>query len=407
MREDDLLDVTAPQNSHNPTNDNETLNASDEDNLDFVKPSMLAYKVEMSSNTLGEIERDDQDDENPSDDLFEHLRIVTDKGQSPLRIDKFLTDRMANVSRTKIQNAIHAGAVTVNGQVVKPNFKISPNQTISLVLPSAPSDSTVLPEDLPLNVVYEDEDVLVINKPAGLVVHPGLGNPNGTLVNALAHYFKDRPLPMRDGIIDRPGLVHRIDKDTSGLMVVAKNDYAMQHLANQFFYHTIERRYWALVWGQPNNLEGTIDVNMGRHPMDRSFITTFPDGDEGKRAITHYKVLEPMYYVSLVECRLETGRTHQIRVHMKYLGHPLFQDERYGGHRIVKGTIFTKYKQFVQNSFKVLTRQALHAKTIGFEHPTTGEFLRFDSEMPEDMTNVLQRWRDYVSARRDLLERGL
>ncbi len=369
---------------------------------EFEEPNEVT-DPSLEINGFFSLEKHDGDSE--SDDLFDHHQIVTDRGQHLTRLDRYLTDRLPNVSRTKVQNAIRAGAVKVDGKDVKPNFKIGGGQIISMVLASSSDNGFVEPQNIPLNIVFEDEDVLVLNKPAGLVVHPGLGNPRGTLVNGLAYYFQGKDqLPIRDGIADRPGLVHRIDKDTSGLMVIAKNEYAMQHLANQFFHHTIERRYWAIVWGQPEVEEGTIDVRIGRHPMDRSFITAFPNDDEaGKNAVTHYKCLEPMYYVSLVECKLETGRTHQIRVHMKYLGHPLFQDERYGGHRIMKGTIFTKYRQFVQNCFKVINRQGLHAKTLGFEHPRTGEFVRFSSELPDDMQNVLMRWRDYLSSRKELL----
>jgi 23S rRNA pseudouridine1911/1915/1917 synthase len=359
----------------------------------------------MENIDISDLEAIQPNDEPQNDGMYEHHRITIDKGQSQTRIDKFLLDRISQVSRNKIQNAIRAGSVRVDGQEVKPNYKIRPLQTIVVVLPTAPSDGYIEPQEIPLNVVYEDDDVMVINKQPGLVVHPGLGNHDHTLVNALAWYFKEKQLPIKAGNQpDRPGLVHRIDKDTSGLMVIAKNDYAMTHLAKQFFDHSIDRTYWALVWGQPEEMAGTIDMPVGRNPRDRMLMHVFTDGnDEGKQAITHYKVIEPMYYVSLVECKLETGRTHQIRIHMKHLGHTLFQDERYGGDEILKGTIFTKYKQFVLNCFKVMTRQALHAKTLGFTHPTTGERMFFESELPEDFSQVLQKWREYLNTRKSLL----
>jgi 23S rRNA pseudouridine1911/1915/1917 synthase len=344
-------------------------------------------------------------DSQESDELYEHHRIVAEKGVVSVRIDKFLMDRLPRVSRNRVQNAIRSGSIKVNEKEVKPNYKIRPLEVVTVVLPHPPSDGKIVAEDIPLTIVYEDDDLMVINKQPGLVVHPGLGNYEGTLVNALAWYFKDKNLPNKAGnLSDRPGLVHRIDKDTSGLMLIAKSDYAMTHLAKQFFDHTIERTYNALVWGQPNELAGTIESNIGRNPRDRMQFCVLPEGEEGKHAITHYKTLEPMYYVSLVECKLETGRTHQIRVHMKSMGHPLFQDARYGGHEIVKGTVYTKYKQFVLNAFKIMTRQALHAKTLGFTHPTTGERMQFDSELPDDFANVLTKWRDYLNHRKELLE---
>lgn len=338
------------------------------------------------------------------DEAYEHYRFVADKGQSAIRIDKFLFDRIERISRSRVQNAIRAGAVLVDNQPVKPSYKIRPLQTIQIIFPEMPHDGTIEPEDIPLNIVYEDEDVLVINKPAGLVVHPGVGVYKSTLVNGLAFYLRDKLPQAPDGNqISRPGIVHRIDKDTSGLMVVAKNEYAMTHLARQFFYHTIERRYWALVWGEPEQLSGTVDVHLGRSPNDPSVIVPFPDGEQGKHAITHYKVIEPMYYVSLIECKLETGRTHQIRVHMKYKGHSLFMDEKYGGNRILKGTIFTKYKQFALKTMETCPRQALHAKSLGFEHPTTGKWMYFESELPDDFKTALDMWRDYVTDRKKLL----
>ena len=338
------------------------------------------------------------------DEMYEHHRWIVDKGQTAMRIDKFLTDKIAKISRNKVQNAIKAGAVLVDELPVKPSQKIKPNQRITIVFPEMPEHGGVDADYVPLNIVYEDEDLIVINKQAGLVCHPGVGNQRGTLVNGLAYYLQDKMTDFTElGAEERPGLVHRIDKDTSGLIVVAKNQYAMTHLAKQFFYHTIERRYWALVWGQPNELAGTINVHIGRSPNEHSVIVPFPEADAGKHAVTHYKVLEPMYYVSLLECKLETGRTHQIRVHMKYLGHPLFMDEKYGGARILKGTIFTKYKQFAMKAMDAIPRQALHARSLGFEHPTTGKWMNFEAELPEDFTKALQMWREYVTERRNLM----
>ncbi len=361
------------------------------------------YMPTSEDNELEEHVQDDQDGQT-DDELYEHHRFTADKGQTVTRIDKFLTDRLAKVSRNKIQNAIRAGSVLVDDKTVKPNYKIKPLQQISIVFPEMPEHGRIEPDYIPLNIIYEDDDVIVINKQAGLVCHPGVGNYRGTLVNGLAYYLRDKiPDYSEVGADDRPGLVHRIDKDTSGLLVVAKNQFAMTHLARQFFYHTIERRYWALVWGQPDELEGTINVHIGRSPNEHSVIIPFPEGEQGKYAVTHYKVIEPMYYVSLVECKLETGRTHQIRVHMKYLGHPLFMDTKYGGHRILKGTIFTKYKQFVLKTMDILPRQALHARSLGFEHPTTGKWMQFEAELPPDYAQGLERWRDYVNERRSLV----
>ncbi|MFZ6010506.1 MAG: RluA family pseudouridine synthase [Bacteroidota bacterium] len=332
---------------------------------------------------------DDRDDE-----LFEHFRIVADPGQTLLRIDKFLMDRLPNVTRTKIQDGIHEGFVKVNDKVIKPNYKVHPNDVITVSLPQPPRETEVLPENIPLNIVFEDEHLLVINKPAGMVVHPAYQNWTGTLVNALTYHFQNLPqLPNNDG---RPGLVHRIDKDTSGLLVIAKTETVMTSLAKQFFDHTIERTYWALVWGVPDPPQGTIDVNVGRSLKDRRVTVAFPEGDMGRNAITHYKILKDLRYVSLVECRLETGRTHQIRAHMKHLGHTLFNDALYGGDQVLKGTVFSKYKQFVENCFKVIPRQALHAKTLGFTHPVTKELLRFDSDIPDDIKDAIEKWEHYV-----------
>ena len=351
----------------------------------------------MTSIKISDLER--------QDDLYIHEQIVVDRGQRPLRIDKFLMDKLDQISRNRLQNAIKASCVLVNEKEVKSNYKIKPDDVISLVLPRNPDDVEILePENIPLDIVYEDAELMVINKQPGLVVHPGVGNPKGTLVNALLYHFRDTELPVMQGnTASRPGLVHRIDKDTSGLLVIAKTDYAMTHLARQFFYHTIEREYVALVWGEPEQEEGTIVGHIGRHPTLPKRFYVFPEGDQGKHAITHYSVIERLYYVSLVKCILETGRTHQIRVHMKYRGHTLFNDARYGGDKILKGTIFSKYKQFVENCFTILPRQALHARVLGFEHPTTGEKMRFVSDLPQDMAQVLDKWRNYVKSRKENL----
>jgi 23S rRNA pseudouridine1911/1915/1917 synthase len=336
-----------------------------------------------------EIISDEQDDE-----LFEHHRIIADRGQALLRIDKFLMDRLPNVTRTKIQDGIHNGFVKVNEKPIKPNYKVRPQDIITVAFPQPPRDTDVVPENIPLNIVFEDDYVLVINKPAGMVVHPAYNNWTGTVVNALAYHFQNLPqMPGNDG---RPGLVHRIDKDTSGLLVIGKTEAALTNLAKQFFDHTIERTYWAMVWGVPDPAEGTINVNVGRSLKDRRVTTAFPQGDFGRNAITHYKLLKDLRYVSILSCRLETGRTHQIRAHMKYLGHPLFNDAMYGGDQIQKGTVFSKYKQFVENAFKVIPRQALHAKTLGFTHPQTKELMRFESELPDDFKNVIEKWEHYV-----------
>ncbi|MEY2904448.1 MAG: hypothetical protein RJA52_464 [Bacteroidota bacterium] len=335
-----------------------------------------------------------------NDDFQDLVEIKIDPGQSALRIDKFLTDRLDRVSRNRIQQAIAVGAVMVNQKSIKSNYKIRPNDFISILIPRPPESSReIIPENIPLDIVYEDDDLLIVNKPPGLVVHPGVGNHRGTLVNALKYYLGANE--------EKVGLVHRIDKDTSGLLVVAKNEISMSHLAKQFFYHTIERTYFALCWGEPNPLKCTIIGNIGRHPRFRKQFTVFPDGDQGKEAITHYEVIEPLYFVSLVKCNLETGRTHQIRVHLKYLGHPLFNDERYGGDRILKGTIFTKYKQFVNNVSDILPRQALHAASLGFIHPTTGKKMYFEQELPPDFKNALDKWRNYVNYQKSKIDNDL
>lgn len=336
---------------------------------------------------------------------YEDVEIKVDPKQQPIRIDKFLLTKLANVSRTRIQNAVSEGEVLVNGKVVKSNYKINPGEMITFSLPRRhDKNDKVVPEDIPLDIVYEDEDVMVINKPAGLVMHPGVGNWTGTLVNGLMHYLGNTELPVREGeFYDRPGLVHRIDKDTSGIIVVAKSTLAMDSLTKQFFDHTIKRKYKALIWGALDEETGTVDNYIGRNPANRLVNMVFPEENIGKRAITHWKVLEDLYYVSLVECQLETGRTHQIRVHMKHLGHPLFSDARYEGDQIRKGTVFTKYKQFVQNVFKIMPRQALHAYSLGFEHPRTKEQVYFEQELPPDFAECLEKWRHYVSYRKELI----
>ena len=335
-------------------------------------------------------------------DFMEKRVILVDPKQEPIRIDKYLMGKLEKVTRNKVQSSIVNGLVLVDGKVVKSNHKVKPLQKIECLVPESNENTiNVIPEDIPLDIHYEDEDVLVIYKPSGLVVHPGVGNTSGTLVNGLLHYFSKKDLPVMEGNdVDRPGLVHRIDKDTTGLMVIAKNELAMSGLAKQFFDHSIERTYQALVWGSFEESEGTIEGNIGRHLKDRLQMAVFPDGEVGKHAVTHYKVLEDLYYVSLVECRLETGRTHQIRVHMKYIGHTLFNDERYNGNSILKGTVYSKYKQFVQNTFELIPRTALHAKSLGFIHPRTGKKMRFDTELPKDMQAALDRWRAYVSTRK-------
>ena len=329
------------------------------------------------------------------DELFEHFRFDVTPGQQLLRIDKFLMNLIPNATRNKIQNAATNGDIYVNDVPVKSNYKVKPADVIRIMLSHPPFENRVDPEDIPLDIVYEDDVLLVINKPPGLVVHPGHGNYTGTLVNALAFHFEN--LPMNSS--ERPGLVHRIDKNTSGLLVIAKTEAAMTHLAKQFEAKTSEREYIALVWGNVKEDEGTIEGNISRHVKDRMQMAVFGDPEIGKPAVTHYKVLERFGYVTLVSCILETGRTHQIRVHMKHIGHTLFNDERYGGDQILKGTTFTKYKQFVDNCFKILPRQALHAKTLGFVHPTTKEMMRFDTPVPNDMLECIEKWRNYSQAK--------
>ncbi|MCB8994347.1 MAG: RluA family pseudouridine synthase [Bacteroidales bacterium] len=337
------------------------------------------------------------DDEVNEGELYEHYRFVADPGQSLLRIDKFLVNRLENTSRSRIQAASDAGNILVNDLPVRSSYKVKPGDIISIVLPDPPREIELLPENIPINIVYEDDQLIIVNKNPGMVVHPGYGNYTGTLINALMYHLKDNPLFQKGE--QRPGLVHRIDKDTSGLLVVAKTELAMNKLALQFFNKTSKRKYTALVWGNMEEDEGTITGNLGRNPKDRKKMHVFPDDSEGKHAVTHYKVLERFDYVNLVECRLETGRTHQIRVHFQYIKHPLFNDPDYGGNQILRGTTFTKYRQFIENCFRILPRQALHARSLGFIHPTTGKEMYFESEIPQDMQTVLEKWRRYVSGR--------
>lgn len=341
----------------------------------------------------------DTDDGEEQDGLYEHFRFTVDRGQSLLRIDKFLTSRIENASRNRVQCAADAGNILVNGKSVKSSYKVKPLDTISIVMPYPRRGVEIVPENIPLNILFEDNDILVIDKAAGMVVHPGHGNYSGTLVNALAYYLKDSPA--FNNADERGGLlVHRIDKNTSGVIVVAKNELAHSKLARQFFDHTTQRKYMALVWGTFNEPEGTVVGNIARSTRDKLKMAVYdPDSGIGKHAVTHYSVIEELGYVSLVECRLETGRTHQIRVHFESIGHPLFNDERYGGNRILKGTTFTKYKQFVENCFTILPRHALHAALLGFKHPTTGQQMVFESPLPADMEQVIEKWRRYLTNR--------
>jgi len=326
--------------------------------------------------------------------MFEHFRLEADQGQAPMRLDVYMSTHLEDTSRSRIQQALKEGYVLVNDRTEKANYIVRPADIIKFVMPYRRRGHEIVAQDIPLDIVFEDDDVLVVNKPAGMVVHPGHGNYDGTLINALSHHLGIEQSP--DAEDDRMGiLVHRIDKDTSGLLAVAKNPEAQLKLAKQFFDHSIDRRYQAIVWGDVKEDEGTIEGNIGRDPNDRLRFRVYDDEDKGKHAVTHYRVLERFGYVTLVECKLETGRTHQIRVHMTRIGHPIFCDERYGGREIRKGTIYAKYRQFIQNCFEICPRQALHAKTLGFEHPTTGEWKQFDSTLPEDMTALLEKWRKY------------
>jgi 23S rRNA pseudouridine1911/1915/1917 synthase len=333
------------------------------------------------------------DTQNQNDELYEHYRFVAQKGQQPLRVDKYLMNYIEKATRSKIQKAAKEGNIFVNDVVVKSNYKVKPGDVVTVLFTHPPYEFLLVPEDIPIDIVYEDDQVLVVNKPAGMVVHPGHGNYSGTLINALTFHFENLP----NNTSNRPGLVHRIDKDTSGLLVVAKTEEAMTHLSKQFFNKTTQREYIALAWGNIEQDEGTISGNIGRHPKNRLQNTVYVDDveEKGKHAVTHYRVIERLGYVTLVSCKLETGRTHQIRVHLKHIGHTLFNDERYGGNAILKGTTFTKYKQFVDNCFKILPRTALHAKLLGFEHPTTGKFMRFEAPLPEDMRQCIVKWKAY------------
>lgn len=357
---------------------------------------MTEEYVDEINDTLDDVEAVVED---PAE-LYEHFRVVVDKGQSQVRIDKYLFERLVNSSRNRIQKAADAGFVMANGKPVKSSYKVKPCDVLTVMMNRPRYDNDIIPEDIPLDVVYEDDDLMVINKPAGLVVHPGCGNYHGTLVNAIAWHLKDHP--EYDPNDPQVGLVHRIDKDTSGLLVVAKTPDAKTHLGLQFYNKTTKRKYNALVWGIVEQNEGTIEGNIGRNPKDRMQMAVLADPTQGKHAVTHYRVLERLGYVTLVECVLETGRTHQIRVHMKHIGHTLFNDERYGGNEILKGTHFSKYKQFVNNCFETCPRQALHAMTLGFVHPRTGQEMFFTSPLPPDMTNLIDKWRNYISNREEL-----
>nr|MBP6315124.1 RluA family pseudouridine synthase [Chitinophagaceae bacterium] len=344
-----------------------------------------------------DLEDDELQDEQPKE-KFIFFDFIIEKGQEPLRIDKYLMTKIANVTRNKVQQAIDDECVFVNDKLVKQNYKIKPNDHVVAYTFREPESTEIIPENIPLDIVYEDEDVLVLNKPFNMVVHPGHGNYSGTVVNALAYYLQQKSADKE--LLPRIGLVHRIDKDTTGLLVVGKNEQAVQHLSNQFMEHTVNRRYHALVWGDVEQNEGTVDTYIGRHERNRKVFTVYDKDDEkGKHAVTHYKVIERFNYVTLIECRLETGRTHQIRVHMKDIGHTLFNDATYGGDRVLKGTVFSKYKSFVENCFALCPRQALHAKTLGFIHPRTGKEMQFESEMPTDIQSVLERWKVYVKAK--------
>ena len=338
------------------------------------------------------MEKDKHQEENFSEELHEHFSFVADKGQEPLRVDKYLMNRIENATRNKIQQAAKAGSIFVNEKPVKSNYKVKGNDVVRVLFSHPPYENLLVAEDIPISVVFEDDSLIVVNKAAGMVVHPGHGNYSGTLINALLFHFD--ALPQNEQ--QRPGLVHRIDKDTSGLLVIAKTELAMTHLSKQFYDKSSERKYIALVWGDLKEDQGTVEGHIGRHPKNRLQMTVYPDGEAGKPAITHYKVRERFGYVTLVECQLETGRTHQIRAHMKHMGHTLFNDERYGGNAVLKGTSFSKYKHFVDNCFKLLPRQALHAKTLGFEHPKTGEWMQFDSELPDDFQQAILKWRQYA-----------
>lgn len=334
------------------------------------------------------------------DDLHEHHQFTASDGQEPLRVDKYLMNFIENATRSKIQQSIKEGSVRVNEAVVKSNYKVKAGDHIRVLFKHPPHENLLVAQDIPLDIVYEDDVLVVVNKPAGMVVHPGHGNYSGTLINALIHHFENLP----NNSSNRPGLVHRIDKDTSGLLVVAKTEQAMSYLSAQFAAKTSEREYVAIAWGSFNEQSGTVEGNIGRHPKNRlqNYVWSGEEAYKGKPAVTHWSVIEDIGYVTLISCKLETGRTHQIRVHMKHIGHTLFNDERYGGDKILKGTSFTKYKQFVDNCMKILPRQALHAKTLGFEHPTTKKWMSFNCDIPQDMTQCIEKWRTYAANSKDI-----
>jgi 23S rRNA pseudouridine1911/1915/1917 synthase len=359
----------------------------------------MSKRPDPDKEMKGDKEMQDKElEESPegSEELYERLHLKVDKGQEPFRIDKFLVQRLEGASRNKIQKALESGLVLVNNRQVAPNYKIRPQDEIIMYSDKEAQGEEIIPEEMPLNIFYEDEDVMIINKPPGLVVHPASGNYSGTLINGVAWYLQQKNKAINEENLPRFGLVHRIDKNTSGLMVLAKTERAVRSLAKQFFDHTVKRQYMALVWGDLTQENGTIIAHVGRHRRFRKLFDAYPEGEYGKEAITHYKVLERFGYVTLVQCVLETGRTHQIRVHMQHIGHPLFNDDTYGGDKIVKGTVFSKYRQFVDNCFAICPRHALHAKTLGFTHPGTAEEMLFESELPDDMKNLLEKWRNYV-----------
>ncbi|HTE23467.1 RluA family pseudouridine synthase [Flavitalea sp.] len=346
-----------------------------------------------------EIEHDDAVDDSPEELLYERMNLIVDRGQEPMRIDKFLVARIEGATRNKVQQSIENGMVLIDGKPISPNYKIKPGQEIIVYSNKEVRGEEIIPEKMPLNIVFEDADILIINKPVGLVVHPASGNPSGTLINGIAYYLLQQNSALSEENLPRFGMVHRIDKNTSGLMVLGKTEKAVASLSKQFFDHTVHRQYRALVWGDVEQDSGTVVAHIGRHKRFRKIFDAYPDGEVGKDATTHYKVLERFGYVTLIQCELETGRTHQIRVHMQHIRHPLFNDELYGGDRIVKGTVFNKYKQFVDNCFAICPRHALHAKTLGFIHPTTRENVVFNSELPEDMTKLIEKWRGYTKAK--------
>jgi 23S rRNA pseudouridine1911/1915/1917 synthase len=342
-------------------------------------------------------EKEEEEIAEPSDNLYERMNIIIDKGQEPLRLDRFLTARIQNASRTKIQSAIESGRVMVNNKIVQPNYKVRPSDEIIMYSDKEVNNEEIIAEEVPLHIVFEDDDILIIDKPPGLVVHPASGNYSGTVINGIAWRIQQANPEVPAGNLPRFGLVHRIDKNTSGLLVLAKNEKSLTSLAKQFFDHSVKRQYVALVWGDFKEQTGTVKAHVGRHKRFRKIFDAYPDGEQGKEATTHYKVLERFGYVSLIQCELETGRTHQIRVHMQHIGHPLFNDDTYGGDKIVKGTVFTKYKQFVDNCFAICPRQALHARTLGFIHPVTRKEVLFESELPEDMKKLIEKWRGYAT----------